>query len=296
LLICVPLQVSGETLQQLLNFEQPQGIQLASLDALAGYQEQQVAEWILDGWDQQTPAVRSKAQSVLLSRPQWTLAFLKEAVAETVGVAQVDSIHRSMLLKHSIDEIQALATQLFEKSLSKGRAEIMESYQQAVVGGGDSNAGQKVFARVCRGCHRLGAEGHAVGPDLASSPTRDAAALLSHILDPNRYVLPNFESYVIVNTSGRIFTGIISSQTTTSVTLKRADNQSDTILRTNIDELVGTGKSMMPDGLENKVNVTEMSDLIAYLQAAKKSGDTELLPIGTLPGLTEPALQATKTE
>ena len=52
----------------------------------------------------------------------------------------------------------------------------------------------------------------------------------------------------------------------------------------------------MPDGLENKVNVSEMSDLIAYLQNARQAGDTESLPIGTLPGLTEPASQATKTE
>jgi len=99
-----------------------------------------------------------------------------------------------------------------------------------------------------------------------------------------------------VDTSGRIFTGIISSQTATSVTLKRTDNQTDTILRTNIDELVGTGKSLMPDGLENKISVAEMKDLIAYLQAVKQPGDTESLPIGTLPGLTEPERNSINNE
>ncbi len=296
LMSCIPLRVSGKHLQQLLNFEQPESIQLATLDALMGYREPQVAQWILDGWDQQTPVVRSKAQSVLLSRPQWTLAFLHAAVAESVGVAQVDSIHRSMLLKHSNNEIQTLARQLFAKSLSNGRAAIIKSYQPAVAGPGDSSAGQKVFARVCGGCHRLGADGHAVGPNLASSPTRDAAALLDHILDPNRYVLPNYESYVVVDISGRIFTGIISSQTATSVTLKQADNQTTTVLRTNIDELVGTGKSLMPDGLENKISVAEMKNLIAYLQAVKQPGDAESLPIGTLPGLTEPERNSTNNE
>ncbi len=296
LMSCFPLHSSGEHLRDLLNFEQPEAIQLAALDALAGYQNPEVAAWILEGWQQQTPAVRSKAQSVLLSRPQWTLAFLQAAVAENVGVSQVDSIRRSMLLKHSNDEIQTLARQLFEESLSNGRSSVIESYQPAVAGGGDSAAGKKVFLRVCGGCHRIGADGYAVGPDLTSSPSRDAAALLSHILDPNRYILPNFESYVVVDTSGRIFTGIISSQTATSVTLKRADNQTDTILRTNIEELVGTGKSLMPDGLENKLSVAEMKDLITYLQVVKQPGDTKSLPIGTLPGLTEPVNQPANSE
>jgi len=296
LMSCVPLLVSREALQDLLQREQPESIQIASLDALAGYREPEIANWILDGWDQQTPAVRTKAQTVLLSRPEWTLTFLKAAAAEQVSVSQVDSIHRSVLLKHSSNEIRTLARQLFEESISSGRAAVIKVYQSAATGGGDSSAGQKVFSRVCRGCHRVGSDGFAVGPDLTSSPTRDAAALLNHILDPNRYILPNFESYVVVDTSGRIFTGIISSQTATSVTLKRTDNQTDTILRTNIDELVGTGKSLMPDGLENKISVAEMKDLIAYLQAVKQPGDTESLPIGTLPGLTEPERNSINNE
>lgn len=296
LMSCLPLRLTGEPLQDLLHFEQIEAIQLAALNALASYREPQIAEWILAGWNQQTPEVRSRAQSVLLSRPAWILTFLKTAAAEQVGVSQVDSIHRSMLLKHSNDEIQTLARQLFEESVPSGRMAVIESYQPAATGGGDSSAGQKVFSRACRGCHRIGSDGFAVGPDLTSSPSRDAAALLKHILDPNRYILPNFESYVVVDTSGRSFTGIISSQTATSVTLKRTDNQTDTILRTNIDELVGTGKSLMPDGLENRISVAEMRDLIAYLQAVKHPGDTESLPIGTLPGLTEPEQNSTNRE
>jgi hypothetical protein len=44
----------------------------------------------------------------------------------------------------------------------------------------------------------------------------------------------------------------------------------------------------MPEGLEKKINVQEMSDLLAYLQATKQPGDNAVLAVGTLPGLIEP--------
>lgn len=292
LLSCLPLESVREQLRELLSAEEPAAIQVAAVTALAHYQEAEVAGWLLEDWQQQAPAVRSAVLTALLSRPQWALTFLQAAVAEEVGVAQVDSMRRSMLREHGNDEIRTLARQLFSETTTAGRAEVLTSYRSAADGDGDQGAGLLIFRRECSGCHRIGADGFAVGPDLASSPSRDAVALMTHILDPNRYVLPNFESYVVVDTSGRMFTGIISSQTATSITLKRADNQSDTILRSNIDELAGSGRSLMPAGFEKKINVDEMRDLIAFLQSSKQPGDTKTLGIGTLPGLTEPSPQS----
>ena len=83
-------------------------------------------------------------------------------------------------------------------------------------------------------------------------------------------------------------TGILASQTATSVTLRRDGNKTETILRSQLEELTGTGRSLMPDGFEKKISVSEMRDLIAYLQeAAQPTGDPPL-HIGTLPGLIEP--------
>ncbi|MEO2032896.1 MAG: PVC-type heme-binding CxxCH protein [Planctomycetaceae bacterium] len=288
LLSCATLEYSGVTLQSLLDIAHPEAVQLAAVNALAGYRDAQIAGWLLDGWSQQTPAVRTQVVATLLARPQWMQLFLQAAVHGTAGVAQVDSTQRSLLLSHSSDSVRSLAQQLFAGTNSDQRSTILASYQPAIASHGTAKAGETVFRRECAACHRLDNVGHAIGPNLASSPARDPAAMLNHILDPNRYVLPNYESYVVVDASGRIFTGMIAEQTATSITLRRAENQSDTILRTNIDELAGTGQSLMPEGLEKKINVQEMSDLLAYLQATKQPGDNAVLAVGTLPGLIEP--------
>ena len=45
--------------------------------------------------------------------------------------------------------------------------------------------------------------------------------------------------------------------------------KSDTVLRTNIDEMANTGLSIMPEGLEEQITKAEMADLLAYLNSLK---------------------------
>jgi putative heme-binding domain-containing protein len=81
--------------------------------------------------------------------------------------------------------------------------------------------------------------------------------------------LPEYINYTVNTQDGRTFTGVITAETATSITLRRAEGQSDTVLRANIDELQSTGLSLMPEGLEKQVTPKEMADLIAYLMSIK---------------------------
>jgi putative heme-binding domain-containing protein len=131
--------------------------------------------------------------------------------------------------------------------------------------------------------------GTALGPDLTTSQHRTPDVLLTHILDPNRYVLPNYVQYVVLDATGRTYTGMMTAQTATSVTLQREKSAADTLLRANIDEIASTGKSMMPEGLEKSISVVQMADLLAFLQQASASEeDLQTRDFGTLPGLIEP--------
>ena len=66
-------------------------------------------------------------------------------------------------------------------------------------------------------------------------------------------------------TDGRVLSGLIAAETANSVTLRREDGQQDTILRSNIEQLRASGKSMMPDGLEQKISPEQMTDLLEFL-------------------------------
>jgi putative heme-binding domain-containing protein len=73
----------------------------------------------------------------------------------------------------------------------------------------------------------------------------------------------------VLTTDGRQLTGILAAETATSITLQRADNATDTVLRIDIEQLRSTGLSLMPEGLEKQIDPQAMADLIAYLMHAE---------------------------
>ena len=93
--------------------------------------------------------------------------------------------------------------------------------------------------------------------------------MLLNILDPNREVKPQYVTYLLVTTQGRTITGLIKEENANSITIARADGTSDTVLRIDIDELISSRLSFMPEGLEKQINKQEMADLLAYLNSIK---------------------------
>jgi putative heme-binding domain-containing protein len=112
--------------------------------------------------------------------------------------------------------------------------------------------------------------GHDVGPDLAALADKPADYFLVAILDPNRAVEPRYISYLVDLKSGRQLTGMLASETGTSITLVGPDGKARTVLRSRVERLVSTGKSLMPEGLEKDLSPRDLADLIAWLRSARK--------------------------
>jgi len=134
---------------------------------------------------------------------------------------------------------------------------------------GNAVRGKVIFRENCSACHRLEGVGEAVGPDLASVQHRGPDVVLANILDPNREVLPQYYTYLLATDAGTTLTGLIAAETGNTVTLRQADGKSETVQRANILSLRSTGLSAMPEGLEAKIDVPAMADLLAYLGPVK---------------------------
>jgi putative membrane-bound dehydrogenase-like protein len=290
LLGCFGRDFSDGTLRQLLSPANPEGVQSMAVDALSQYSGDEIAKALLEPWKEYTPGVRAEVVRALLSREPWTIAYLHRMQAEPSGAALLQPLQRARLLKHKSAAIRQLAQAVLGSETAGPRSGVIADYKACLRLKGDVATGQKVFERECSLCHQVGRVGHAIGPSLASSNAREPEALLMHILDPNQYIPPQFVQYVAVDHNGRTYTGILTDQTSTSITLKREKDAVDTLLRSNLEELSSTGKSLMPEGLEKKVSKREMADLIAYLQTVQATVPPapQPLDIGTRPGLMEP--------
>ena len=84
--------------------------------------------------------------------------------------------------------------------------------------------------------------------------------------EQNRAVEARYVNYVAETKNGMTLTGVLTSETATNITLTGADGKQHVILRTDLEDLVSTGKSMMPEGLEQELKPQDFADLIAHLR------------------------------
>lgn len=253
----------------LLSPREPQELQLAALQALAGATGAEVADAIIEGWPQLAPTVRTAAVELLFARANRLPKVLDAVEQERIRPADIEPARQALLLKNGDAGLRSRAEKLFAASRSQARAEIVERYRPALKLAGDAAAGREVFRKNCAACHKLEGAGHEIGPNLATIKNRGAEAILTNVLDPNREVNPQYLNYLLVTDDGRSVTGMIKSESAASITLVRGDEQSDTVLRSEVEALQSTGLSLMPEGLEQQIDPPALANLIAYLLSIK---------------------------
>lgn len=268
-LATAPFSVAGPVLPPLLDSRQPQEVQVAAVQTLSRFQDAGVAQTLVDAWRGFTPKVRSEAAEAIFARSE-RLAVLLKALAEgQIQLHQLDPARIQFLLQHPDPQIRAAAQPLLGGAKLARRDEVVAAYREALDLPADRERGRAVFKKNCATCHRLEGVGFETGLPLNTVQNRGRDGLLLHILDPNREVQPAYQNYIVVTDDGLTATGVIAAETATSITLKRAEGETSTVLRANIEELANTGLSLMPEGLEKQVSKQEMADLIEYLLTVK---------------------------
>ncbi|MBI2824468.1 MAG: c-type cytochrome [Planctomycetia bacterium] len=262
-----PTDETLRALESLLGDRQPPEVQLASLAALGHRAEGEVASIVLNAWPSLSPRLRSQAAEALFARVDRLQALLDAIEADRFKASDLEPARVQRLLAHPDKKLRRRAGGLLAASKPGRRADVVDAYRPALELKGDPAKGKQHFQKVCAACHRVEGVGYEIGANLATFKNRGPEAILTNVLDPNREVNPQYVNYVLSTDDGRTVTGMIDGETATSVTLKRAEGATDTILRVNIVEKVASGLSIMPEGLEQQLDKEAMADLIAYLMS-----------------------------
>jgi putative membrane-bound dehydrogenase-like protein len=254
-----------EVLPALLSSNERPALQTAAVRALGGINRPEVAALLLKPWKGYTPGLRTAVAGLLLGRRAWVGPLLDAVEAGAVPPGEIPANRRALLLQDADATLRRRAQALLGKEAPGPRRAALARYRVVLDHPGDPQRGRSLFDRECLACHKLGERGHAVGPNLAGLRRKTPDEILENILDPNREVSPEFVEYSIALDDGRVVTGLVVSDTPGSLILRGRDASEQTILRRNIAEIAGTGKSLMPEGLEQSLTPAEMRDLIAFL-------------------------------
>lgn len=258
---------STELLTSFLEPTQPAELQGAALSTLGSFDAPDVAALLIDRYAAMSPRLKSQAADVLFSRESWLVALLDAIEKEAIPLGDVDPARLKLLTDHADASVRERAKKIVAKLQVTKRGDVLAAYKPVLEMKGDVARGKEAFKKTCAACHKLEGVGFELAPNLAAMKNRGPEAILLNVLDPNREVNPQYLNYVVQLSDGRTLNGIISAETATSLTLKRADNATDTVLRIDIERLKSTGQSLMPEGLEKQVDKQAMADLLEYFKS-----------------------------
>jgi putative membrane-bound dehydrogenase-like protein len=138
---------------------------------------------------------------------------------------------------------------------------------------GDAKQGRNVFfgkKANCSACHAVAGDGGRVGPHLTTiGASRSPKDLLEAIVYPSASFVNGYRPYVVATDDGKVVEGVISAETTDTITLRTKDLQEIRLRRDQIDELREATTSIMPKGLDTQLTPDELRHLLAYLQSRK---------------------------
>jgi putative heme-binding domain-containing protein len=258
-------------LGKLLAPQTPGSVQASAVDALSRLGEAGTPLLLLAGWKSHAPALRAQVLDVLLGREPWTKELLAALQAGLLAPSDIDAARRQRLIALKNPELKALAARLLAASADADRQKVLAEYQPALTLAGDFPRGEALFGKKCAACHQLGKQGKPVGPNLAGLSDKSPKALLTAILDPNQAVEPKYLSYTAITTEGRIVVGLLAEETGNGITLIDQSGNRHVLLRSELDELQSSGKSLMPDGVEKELSPQDVADIMTFVGSGGKS-------------------------
>jgi putative heme-binding domain-containing protein len=153
------------------------------------------------------------------------------------------------------------------ESFEPDRQKIVARYLAAATMSGDATRGREALQKSgCIACHRLGAIGSEVGPDLATVGGKPPAQLIEAIFDPNRAVEQRYTVTTFVLEDGTVASGLVVADAPGNVTIRMAGGMERVIKRGEIEESQQLATSIMPVGLEAVITLQDCADLLAALR------------------------------
>ena len=242
-------------------------IQTAVIDQLS---KTNSFEKILESWPGFEPRIKHSAEMAFLSKDDGTKILIKGLQSEKINTVELSSSCIERLKNHRNEKIRKQTNEIFSKSNSINKKLVYSKFKPSLSINGDYEKGKMHFLARCSTCHRLDDVGRDVGPNLKALSDKSRQSLFDAILNPSSSIEPQYLAYNIEHKGENIF-GLIQSETSNSLIVKLLDGTTRVVKRDEITNLQGTGKSIMPDGLEAGLSVEDFADLLGFLDKQLRS-------------------------
>jgi len=221
--------------------------------------------------------VQPAAIEALTDREESAIALLELVRDAKLSASLINANQAQKMLSmksQSLAELVAKHWGVVRTERDPARVEFISKMRNDLrTGDGDPVAGRAVFKKVCGQCHRIYGEGAEVGPDITRNGRASFEQLLSNVFDPSLVIGASYQALTVVTKEGRVVAGLPIEDSPQRIVLKVQGDKQEIIARTDVEEVVPSKLSLMPEGLEKQIQPQEMLDLFAYITLDKPPED-----------------------
>jgi putative membrane-bound dehydrogenase-like protein len=259
-------------LQQLL---EDRDVAAEAIRGLAAFADPKTPELIIRYYNRLDADAQSGAINTLASRPVSASALLFAVAKGKIERQDVPAYLIRQMWSFEDGQIRDQLQTLWPefRHTSEEKTQKIVEYQQQLTNqqilSANQSLGRVLFERSCATCHRLFGHGGTIGPDLTGAQRQNLTFLLQNIVDPSLQVADNYRMSIVVLADGRIINGVVSTREEPVIQVQTPTEQL-AIPRDEVEEIVDSQLSMMPERLLDGLSSQQTRNLIAYLMSPQQ--------------------------
>jgi putative membrane-bound dehydrogenase-like protein len=213
--------------------------------------------------------VQPAAFDLLISRSEWTNAFLDAAEAQKVKISILGPASIFRLRTHPNKEIARRSNAMLDKlrKPATNKDALIAQLTPLVTKPGNAEHGKELFTQICAVCHKFGEIGKEVGPVLTGIGAHGPEELLVSIVDPNRQIDAGYELFNVETKDGQLQSGILAQENDARIVLRSPAGDVE-IPKANVKSSVNTHRSLMPEGFEG-LGAESLRDILTFICGAE---------------------------
>ena len=236
--------------------------------------------------DNQTPAVLLKRYSELSTLERQdaigVLSTRRNFAAELLGAIEAGDVQRQDVSAFALQQLRAFSDVKLQERVARIWADDSQQLQKSdqiahykrtmtpkYLQEGDASAGRLLFTKTCAKCHALFGEGGSIGPELTGSGRKKTDYVLSNLFDPSATIDPAYRLTNVLTSDGRLLSGFIVYQDDRFIEVRTQEARVRLSMK-DVDELVTSRQSMMPEGMLRQYSDEQVRDLLRYLASPEQ--------------------------
>ncbi|HEY3787440.1 MAG TPA: PVC-type heme-binding CxxCH protein [Urbifossiella sp.] len=260
-------------IQEILASNAPTALRLEALRTLAALDlatARGAAEKLLDQTD---PALLSEAVVMLGATKPGAKLLAERYVAKKLPKEMFPQVIAALQLFAVDPAIAKLQSDLLKDglllSLQPGQA---EKIRKEIDTKGNAVRGKELYLNTkvlaCATCHRMEGVGGNTGPDLSRVwDSQTVEKLLESIVNPSKEIKEGFLAYRVATVDGQVQVGLKISETPKEVVLRDANGRDVRFAKADIETIVPSKLSLMPDNVVSQLSYDQFIDLLAFLKS-----------------------------